>query len=275
MALAAANGVRAGSKPITAADPIRIVLFAVLFVIAIALGAAASRGLLRLPYAGMTAADVSDEIDALSNDNPGAGAMFGALKAHYPATYEALTARAADAIRNGDAKGAEAAAFDTTRALSRAKIAYLPHASPEKLLDWGKSALAVMNAAKSDAPKLCAEVAFGAVEREAATAAPSLANAVGRQAAAAIIAFHEGETAPHNYARPGPADQRAFASAVAAQGMSPQDAKTLGSMAAVRGLPDAAQCALGIKLMRGVIATPEPVRSRILSAMAAEAAHQL
>lgn len=256
-------------------DIMKTALYGALFLAALAAGAALSSGLLRIPLAATTAEDVAAEIDALSRDNPGVGAMFVALKTHYPAAYDALTARAAGAMRKGDVKGAEAAAFETTRALSESKLAFLPHASPDRLQDWGKSALAVMNAAQRDAPRLCAAVAFGTVNRAAATSTPSLANAVGRHAAAAIIAFREGEIAPHDYAKPSPAEQVAFARIVAAQGMSAREAGALGRVGAVRALTDAEQCALGIKLLRGVVATPEPVRSRILSMMAAEAARRL
>lgn len=256
-------------------DPFRTALYGALFFIAVGVGAALSNGLLRLPLAATTAEDVAAEIDALSRDNPGVGAMFAALKTHYPAAFAALTARAAGAMRKGDIKGAEAAAFETTRALSKSKFAHLSHASPDRLQDWGKSALAVMNAAQREAPRLCAAVAFGTVDRAAATSAPSLANAVGRHAAAAIIAFREGEIAPYDHAKPSPAEQAVFARTVAAQGMSAREAGALGRADAIRALSEAEQCALGIKLLKGVVATPEPARSRILSMMAGEAARQL
>lgn len=247
-------------------------LIAVLFLAAVGIGAVASRGLLALPHLTMTAADVAARIDDVSEANPGVGAMFAALRAHYPAAYDELTARAAAALRRGDVKSAEMVAFDAARNLSRSKVGHLRHASPVRLNDWGKSALAVMNVAKIHSPKLCAQVAFGKIERPTGASPTSISNAVGRHAAAAIVAFSEGETAPQAYPAPTALDETALARAVAAQGLTLAEAQKVGDLAAIRALPYKEQCALGMKLLRGVVATPEPVRSRILSMMAAEAA---
>lgn len=250
-----------------------IALLAALFLMAAGVGAAAVLGLKRLPYLATTQEDVEASIEAFAAENPGAGAMFAALKEKYPSVYKSLTARAAKALRRGDLPGAEAAAVETTKTLSRSKAAFLAHASPSRLYDWGRSALALMNASKANAPRLCAQVAFGAVDPRSAP--PSLANAAGRHAAATITAFHEGESAPRDYAAPTAADRAAYARAVTAQGLSRTETDLLGRIDAMRALPDRERCALGIKLMRGVIATPEPARSRILSVMATDAAKRL
>ena len=259
-------------RALTAAPAaMRIGLYAAALLLAAGLGAAGSQSLMKLSYSSTTAADLDSRISEFSIRHPGAGAMFTALRLHYPEVYRSLTHRAAMAIRNGDLRGAEYAALQTTRSLSKERFAHLAHASPDRLLDWGKSALALMNAAQSEAPKLCADVAFGTVKTWSLSTSPSLANAVGRHAAATIAGFHEGETAAYSYAEPSTADQRAVARAVAAQGLSPTQLQGLGAIDAIRALPEPDQCALGIKLLRGVVSTDEPVRSRILSMMAAQA----
>lgn len=246
--------------------------FAALLLLAIAIGAAATQTLIGLRYSSTTDADIAAQIDAFALSHPGAGAMFTALEENYPEVYESLTRRAASALRRRDFAAAEAAASEAMRSLFSAKAAYVSLASPERLETWAKSAIGVMNAAKSGSPEFCARIAFGGAELAHARPSPVLANALGRHAAASIAAYREGESAPRRYDAPSSADQAALARSVSSAGLASDETERLADPGSIRRLSGDAQCALGIKLMRGVMATPEPVRSRILSAMAARSA---
>lgn len=246
--------------------------FAALFLFAIGIGATAAQAVIGLRYRSTTDADIAAQIDAFALSHPGAGAMFTALEENYPDVYASITKRAASALRRRDFGAAEAAASEGIGALFSAKAAYVSLASPERLETWAKSAIGVMNAAKSDAPELCARIAFGGPEQSRAKHSSVLANALGRHAAASIAAYREGESAPRRYDAPSGADQAALARSVSSAGLASDETERLSDPGSIRRLPGDAQCALGIKLMRGVLATPEPVRSRILSAMAARSA---
>lgn len=249
-----------------------IAVSAVVFALSAAAGAYLTRGAFAPDYSKMTAAGVGAELDKFAAGNPGAAAVFNALRERYPETYDRLTQDVAAALRRGDADKVNRIAFDSMRALSRAKAKNIAHASGPRLAEWARSGLALMVAARSHSPALCAQVAFGKIENLDTNASPALINAVGRYAAATIEAFYEGEQAPKNHPSMTGAEQRTLAAAVISQGIRQEDAPKLQSLAAVRQLPDREQCDLAIKMMRGVTITQEPARTRALAAMAAEAA---
>ena len=253
-------------------NPAAIAVSAAVFLLAAAGGAALSRAVLN-PRA--TPAFVDAEIARFAAENPGVGKLYQALEAYYPDTYQSLTQAVADELRHGDADGASRAAFEATARLSKAKAKHIAASSPQHLSEWGRSALALMTTARKESPALCAQVAFGDVAPHQGAPSVALADAVGRHAAATILAFHDGETAPHAYPPAGTVEQAALYKAAKSQGLSHADAASLANIRAVKSRPAEEQCDLGLKIIRSVLTTPEPIRTRILSAMAAEAAKQI
>lgn len=264
-----ARGRAAGERR---ANPAAIGVSAAVFLLAAAGGAALSRAVLS---AKATPAFVDAEFARFAADNPGVGKLYQALETYYPDTYQSLTKSVADEFRHGDVDGAGRAAFEATARLSKAKARHIATSSPQHLSEWGRSALALMNAAQKESPTLCAQVAFGEVAPFQGVPSPALADAVGRHAAATILAFHDGETAPHAYTPAGAADQAALFKAAQSQGLSQADAASLADLKVVKARSPREQCALGLKIIRGVLVTPEPIRTRILSSMAAQAAKQI
>ncbi len=202
---------------------------------------------------------------------PGVERLYARIEQSYPDLYRDLARDTAGDVKRGDLEQAVRTVVARLDARLNAEGPAIEHADSASLGQILSTTANLLAAVQRVSPETCGRIGFSLMDDPKLIAGKDLVEAASWQTIAIIDAIASGKAKAATWPAPNAADNRALGDAVVALGVTLKEASAYQSSRNGSKMPPAERCALMVKMFRGMQATPEPSRSRVLAQAARDA----
>ncbi len=201
-------------------------------------------------------------------ENPGLQALFEVVLRDYPDAYPDLLSRTSAPMKQGDVAATVRAAWQAAAPVFERDKAFFSKADADALASWVQAALAMMSRVQEKTPEACAQLTIGAMSPQDQAADPAALDAASGMLAAMLAAAHSGKTNPQTYTPLTRTDEWTLRNMLVNANITAEETRTVMANTRSPGIPEARRCAVIIKVMQTMLASPEPTRAHLLGALA-------